>query len=262
MEKNKDQFIKEFNRKGFVVLNTNFSDQFLSNIKSSLLSCVKEESERVGTTNYPEYGLLVCAPEYGKKHPIFFDVFNNDSFLQPIEWILEKWFITYLYSSACLPPYNGKLKGSKIHVDLPRLIPNYNSGVAVMICVDEFTEENGCTYFLAGSQDKLNPPDEDFFWNNAERLIAPKGSVCYFNPRIWHAAGENITDEWRTSLLLGFVRPWMKQRIDIPRILQNNNIDNLSEKTKQLLGCYAQPPSSLDNYFGPKESRSFKQPFV
>jgi ectoine hydroxylase-related dioxygenase (phytanoyl-CoA dioxygenase family) len=34
------------------------------------------------------------------------------------------------------------------------------------------------------------------------RVVAPAGSIFYFDPRLWHAGGANKTDKWRHATTL------------------------------------------------------------
>jgi hypothetical protein len=260
----REDFVKKFNEDGFVIVPDVFNKEFCGRAKFALLDAIEKEKLNVPNKDYREYGLLLCSAIYGNEHPVFFEFFENKTFLQPFEWVLDKWFIVYIYSSACLSPNGGKLFTSDIHVDLPRLIEDYHTGVGAILCTDDFTSENGATWVLPGSHTQYEKPDKDYFYKNAIRLEAKAGTVFYFNPRLWHAAGQNHTDEWRTSLNVGMSRPWMKQRIDIPRFLASMgvNISSLPEQTLQLLGYYSQPPASMNDYFGERSERSYKQPFI
>jgi ectoine hydroxylase-related dioxygenase (phytanoyl-CoA dioxygenase family) len=141
-------------------------------------------------------------------------------------------------------------------------MPNYNFAVASLITLDDFTEENGATWYLPGSHLIKKQPEEEFFYRHAERLIVPKGSVFYFNPRLWHAGGMNRSATWRNSLIIAYAKPWMKQRVDIPRFMAHIDRRSMSDEIKQLLGFYSQPPSSFDEFYGESEERTFTQPFV
>ena len=70
---------------------------------------------------------------------------------------------------------------------------------------------------------------------------------------------QNLTNQWRHALTINVVRPWMKQRIDIPRAMSGMDLTHLSEKSKQKLGFYAQVPANYDEYYVPFEERKYKQ---
>lgn len=121
-----------------------------------------------------------------------------------------------------------------------------------MILLDDFTEANGATWFLTGSHLMPDPPAEEDFYARAQRLLAPAGSVCYFTPRIYHAGGHNHTDRWRHTLITIMQRPWMKQRLDIPRLLATVpgfDPQTLTDNQRQKLGYTTQVPASYDEFY-------------
>ena len=128
------------------------------------------------------------------------------------------------------------------------------------ILLDDFTEENGATWFLPYSQNTLEKPNEEEFYKNGKRVVAKAGSVWFFNARIWHAGGNNLTDKWRHALTINMCRPYMKQRIDIPRAMAHMDLSNVSQQALQKLGFLAQVPANYDEYYVAPEKRKFKQP--
>ena len=166
--------------------------------------------------------------------------------------------VLLLKSSKKLPPYK---EHSRIHVDSPRIIPGYITNLGVTIALDDFTEDNGATYFLPKSHTMAEPPSEEYFYANAKRFIAKAGSVWFFNARIWHAGGDNKTSEWRHGLTLNMCRPYMKQRIDIPRAMAHMDLSKLSEKALQKLGFLAQTPANYDEYYVAPEKRKYRQKY-
>jgi hypothetical protein len=127
------------------------------------------------------------------------------------------------------------------------------------ILLDDFTEENGATWFLPYSQERIDQPSEEEFYSKGKRLIAKAGTVWFFNARIWHAGGNNNTDQWRHALTINMGRSWMKQRIDLPRAMAHMDLSNVSDKVKQKLGFFTQVPASMDEYYLPLEQRKYKQ---
>lgn len=257
----KEDFIKEFNENGFVIRDSGFSKDFIDRAGRALLESIEIEAKSRGTKNYREYGLLLCSAYFGDKYPVFLEFFENNYFFEPFDWILDKWNITFLYSCACIPP-KSKISTSNIHIDLPRFIPDYNCGVGAIFCIDDYTEENGATWILPKSHLSAVKPDEEYFYNNAIRFTAKAGTVCYFHQSLWHAAGQNNSDKWRRSLNIGMIRPWMKQRIDIPEFLKHLDTSNIPHNTLQKLGFHSIPPKGYDDYFAEINKRSFSQPYV
>ncbi len=254
----KDTFIEAFNQKGFMVIPDLIPLPFIERMREDMSNAIEQEVAYHGTRNYKEFGIITLAAIYGGT---FLEVYSLNNFIRPFEWILGEECITYTITSSCIPP-EQEIYTSRIHVDTPRVIPNYNTYCVGMLLLDDYTEESGATWFLPGSQNQIEKPEEAYFYANSERIIAKAGSVCYFNPRIWHAGAANQSKHWRRCLLLAMVRPWMKQRLDIPRCLAHLDVSSLPEKTLQKLGFLSQPPASYDEYYMPAEKRSFKQRVV
>ena len=111
---------------------------------------------------------------------------------------------------------------------------------------DDFNNDNGATWFLPNSHTLKSKPDNSFFYKNAKKLTAKAGSILYWNPKIWHSGGDNITDSWRDAFTIVMTRPFCKQRMDIPTMLGEIN---LKDKAKRRLGYFNIPPKSYKDYY-------------
>src|SRR6476659_4061957 len=134
-----------------------------------------------------------------------------------------------------MPPSAVNYSG-RIHVDCPRIIPGFLTNMGATILLDTFTEENGATWYLPNSHLQTEPPDEKTFYANARRVLAPAGSVWFFNARTWHAGGAHQSSRGRHALTINMGRPWMKQRLDIPRAMEKLDLARLSPAARQKLG--------------------------
>jgi ectoine hydroxylase-related dioxygenase (phytanoyl-CoA dioxygenase family) len=243
-------------RDGYLILHDILSDEYVERAKGELEVVIEREAEYHGTTDYSDYGMALVCSLYGGA---FLDLFDNEDLLEPFEVALGEGCIVYAYTSSSMPP-NKTNFSRRVHVDCPRLIPGYMTNMGATILLDDFTEENGATYFLPGSHTRAEPPSDEEFEANAERVIAPAGSVFFFNARLWHAGGDNQTDSWRHALTINMARPYMKQRIDIPRAMSGMDLSGVSDRVLQKLGFHAQVPANYDEYYAPPEQRKFKQP--
>lgn len=251
----KEQFIKDIHTQGYSIVENVIEPSFIQNAKAALVKAMDAESNYHKGKNYKEYGMVLLCSLYDK---LFIDLFDCEKLIQPFNSILGDGCIVYAYTSSSMPP-DATNYSSRIHVDSPRIIPNYITNLGATILLDDFTEDNGATYFLPNSQTLAQPPDENYFNANAKRLIAKAGSVWFFNARIWHRGGQNKTDQWRHALTINMGRSWMKQRLDIPRAMSHLDLTGVSETALQKLGFLAQVPADYDEYFAPPEKRKFKQ---
>lgn len=252
-----EKFLHSIEIDGFYVHERAISPDLISGLRSDLLVAIEKEAELRGGRESRDYGMLLACPVYGGK---FLQLVEQQSLFLPFDWILGPNSIIYVYTSSCMPPH-AKNYTSRIHVDRPHHIPGFVEAMGCLILLDDFTEDNGATWVLPGSHLTENQPDEPYFYANATRILAPKGSILYFNLRLWHAGGINTTDDWRCAIGIGMVRPYLKQRIDLPLALEKSNVDltSLTKSGLQRLGFHSRPPSSLEEYCAPPDMRPYRQ---
>jgi ectoine hydroxylase-related dioxygenase (phytanoyl-CoA dioxygenase family) len=224
-------------------------------LKKDLVSAIEAETEFHKGKSYRDYGMVLACPMYSDS---FSELLASDELMAPINSTLGESSLVYAYTSSSMPPSESNYS-ARIHVDSPRVIPGYPTNLGIIVLLDDFTEENGATYFLPQSHERLDQPSEEEFFKNAKRLIAKAGSVCYFNSRTWHAGGVNKTKNWRHALTINMCRGYMRQRLNFPSFLSGRNVSHLPEKALQKLGFFAQAPGSLDEYYLPPEKRKFRQ---
>lgn len=251
----KVRIVKEIETTGYFVLQNVVEDSVIQVLKQELACAIRAEVAFHGTTEYRDYGIVNALPMYGDD---FLRLLDNPALLAPYEMMLDEGCIVHVYMSSSLPPM-GKNYASRIHVDRPRFIPCFREAFDGLVLISDFNEENGATWILPGSHKMKERPTEEHFYANAVRLTAKAGSVFYFDPQLWHAAGINRTDEWRYALAVGMVRPYIKQKFDLPRILENRDLSFLSDRAIQKLGFHSRPPISLEEYYAPLEKRSYRQ---
>lgn len=147
---------------------------------------------------------------------------------------------------------------NRVHRDIRSYVPESPLMVNMLVMLDDFTQENGATYMLSGSHHLPERPPDPFFFQHAERLLGPRGSIAVWDSNLWHAAGRNTTQTPRRALTLTFTRPFFKQQLDYPRLLGADYLNGLDEETRQLLGVNARVPATLEEWYQPPEKRFYK----
>jgi ectoine hydroxylase-related dioxygenase (phytanoyl-CoA dioxygenase family) len=251
-----DLFKDKMYSDGSVVLPDLFSDEFVQTAKLKLEEAIEKEVAYHNGTDFVDYGMVMMCSLYDD---LFTELFENEDLMKYFNAILGEGCIVYAYTSSSMPPKSSNFS-NRVHVDCPRIIPGYITNMGAVILLDDFTEENGATWFLPGSQE-TKEMDPEYFYNNALRLVEKAGSVWFFNARIWHAGGQNHTNLWRHGMTINMCRPWMKQRIDIPKAMAQagKDIDKISDAAKQKLGFFAQVPENYEEYYQPLEKRKYRQ---
>jgi ectoine hydroxylase-related dioxygenase (phytanoyl-CoA dioxygenase family) len=91
--------------------------------------------------------------------------------------------------------------GQRLHVDFASDCRGWPM-LGFIYMIDEFTEDNGATRFIAGSQGIETLP-ESF---SSVPACGPAGSVIVFNGSVWHGHGPNETDQPRRSIQGAYIR--------------------------------------------------------
>ncbi len=249
------QFMAAMEEDGYAVVENVITEEFISRMIPQLEKAIATEAEFHGTTDYKDYGMLLACPVYGGA---FLELADNSQLMLPFDWVLGDTSIIYVYTSSSMPPKASNYS-VRIHVDRPHFIPGYTEALGCLVLLNDFTEENGATWVLPKSHKQAEQPNEEYFYREATRIIAPRGSVFYFHLRLWHAGGANNTPNWRHSLGIGMVRPYLKQRIDLPRAMAQVDISHISNFGLQKLGFFAQPPTSVAEFHAPPHERLYRQ---
>jgi ectoine hydroxylase-related dioxygenase (phytanoyl-CoA dioxygenase family) len=200
---------------GYVILPDVLDPPFVERARKELAHAIAVDTGRYGPQADRDYGMVMLCALHGGT---FLELFDNDHLVDPFSAVLGDEWIVYAYTSSSMPPAGGNYS-VRIHVDSPRIIPGYVTNMGATILLDDFTEENGATWFLPGSQERAEMPTEEEFYGKASRVVARAGTVFFFNARLWHAGARNTTSSWRHALTINACRSYMKQRIDIPRAM-------------------------------------------
>jgi ectoine hydroxylase-related dioxygenase (phytanoyl-CoA dioxygenase family) len=242
---------------GCLVVQDVLSREYIDRAKPALEAAIAKEGEYHGGADHRDHGMVLVCSIYGS---VFLEPFENASLMAPFNAVLGDGCIVYAYTSSSMPP--GKTNYSRrIHRDCPtsRLVPGFPTNMGATIALDDFTLDNGASYFLEGSHSRVDVPSEKEFTEKAQRFVAPAGSVMFFDALTYHAGGDNQTGAWRHALTINMCRSWMKQRLDIPRVMSEVGTD-VSTAAKQKLGFFTQVPASYDEYYAPPEKRKYTQP--
>jgi len=247
-----NEFEDEINRNGFIIIPSVLSADNVKELWIELDQAMKDD--------------LVIRPDTfdaGMVHNCFLrgnalkEILNNPALDKYISQLLEEHYIMYAYQSSSLAP-NSKNYGSRIHVDSPRFIKNYQTNIGVIFPLTDFTEKNGATWVLPRSHNTEDIPDEYTFNKNSVQAICNAGDMIIFLGRLWHMAGVNNTSTIRHSITINFCRSFMRQRFDYPRLVDENTLNTLNQQGKRLIGMDVRMPVSLDEFYLPEDQRLYK----
>lgn len=248
------QNISEVRNVGYTVVRDAFTKDQATDLRERLARLVQDQ--RVAATD------LTRADDYMVHNPFlldsaFLDALEHPSVVEVLDEFISDTSILYACTTSSMPA-GGSNYSNRIHVDSPRVIPGYISQIGVIIALDDFHEDNGATYMLPSSFERLTPPSEEEFFANTERVFPMRGDLVVLQPRTWHLGGQNRTDADRHAITLSACRSFMRQRFDYPRMIDPELAKTLSPTLRRLLGFNVRVPSSLDEYYVDGDQRLYK----
>jgi ectoine hydroxylase-related dioxygenase (phytanoyl-CoA dioxygenase family) len=237
---------------GYTTISNAISRDLAADLRSRLADLVqtqrKNQTEQTASDDY-----MVHNPMF--LDSAFMDLLEHPSVVEVFDTFLSSTSIVYACTTSSMPAGSSNYSG-RIHVDSPRIIPNYFSKIGVIIALDDFTEANGATYVLPRSQTMEIPPTDSHFYENAQRLIIKAGDFAILDPRTWHCGGMNRSDTDRHAFTISGCRSFMRQRFDYPRFI--DDASELSPTLRRLLGFNVRVPASMHEYYLPAEERLYK----
>lgn len=196
---------------------------------------------------------LLDEAEYSLHHlpvvcPAVLELLENNPVHEHLTWYFGGKYILNTLGGAIIPP-GGEIYTRRIHRDIRSYCGDGHLMVNTLIMLDDCTEENGATWMLSGSHARPEQPDEVDFYSRAERATGKRGDVLIFDANLWHAAGENRSDQTRHLLTPIYTKPFMKQQLDYPRALGVDRGLVLGDELRQVLGYNARTPVSLMDFY-------------
>jgi hypothetical protein len=202
------------------------------------------------------------APDGTAHHTLGYDD-SLDEFLERgfLDEYVQRFFggpyILHAFNPVTIPS-GGHNYVHRIHKDVRTHAGGFRMLLNMLVMVDAFTMNNGATFILSGSHHEGEAPPEEFFYEYAERIVGPIGSIVLFDSNVWHAAGENTCGRPRTALTLSLSRPFVKPQMDYARFVGAERGAQLSDRMRQLLGFNAGVATNLDEWYRPAGSRMYR----
>lgn len=250
-------FEKDMRIKGWVVFSELFDLAFVARMRVDLHAayqtcrCIQMKNGLADETEGTLHHLV------GQGSTFLEYIYKLDVLLPYLEAYFQGKFILNSFGGNINSP-RRRSYASNVHRDIRTFSGSMPLLLNTLFMLDDFTKDNGATWMLSGSHTKADKPTDDCFRRRAEQAIGPAGSVLIFNSNVWHAAGENVTDNARRSVTPIFSKPFMKQGFDYPRAIGYKIGETLPEHVRQILGFNSRVPETLEEWYQPPEKRMYR----
>lgn len=149
--------------------------------------------------------------------------------------------------------------GSAWHRDLPFQTFTSSKPIAmnVLVCLDDFTKENGATFVVPKSHEVEYLPNK-INQKKTKQLIAKKGDVIFLDAMLYHRAGENLTSKDRNLIVNMFTLPFVKPQLNYSKMLKKKSFQD--KKLFDLIGSDLNIEESVYNWRMRRKKRYINKP--
>lgn len=123
-------------------------------------------------------------------------------------------------------------------VQQPR--PRPSNMVSIIWAIDEFTETNGATEFIAGSHRWAD--GHDAAGAEIRKAVMPAGSALIMDGLLMHRGGENVGSTDRLAITPQYCEPWARQQENHILGTPPEITAQLSPRVRELMGYSIHPP--------------------
>jgi hypothetical protein len=250
-----DSFLAEIKERGWVHFKQCIEPSFVAELNDGL-EAAYANCRNVQVQNGVDVNTDGTVHHLLGQHPVFLSFIEKLFLHEELKSFFGAPYILNSYGGVINLPHKASYV-CNIHRDI-RTFYNIPMMMNMLVMLDDFTLENGATWFLSGSNQKDERPADDYFYEQSDRAVGKAGDIILFDSLVWHAAGKNTTEKVRRALTLTFARPFMKQQLDYPRLMGYDKGDTFEDDVRQIIGYNSRVPSSLSEWYQPPAKRFYK----
>ena len=207
-------------------------------------------SKQLNEFNLKDFDLIKdsnIARSLATEDPFFAKIAVNQNAIGTISQLLGEKFILFS-QNGIINPADKKHYQSAWHRDL-----NYQHwtsskplGMSILIAIDAFTLETGCTRVATASHKQAEAPSDFYLDKYSSPIEMEAGDAAIFDAMLFHKAGENTSGKARRAINHIYSIPLLRPQFDFTKVKDFNDKDVYSENQKYILGEQINQP--LDPY--------------
>jgi len=221
-----DEKVLELKINGYTTIESELSENEIQELKVNLDKFYDKQADAVGghdqLVKWGDATILRGALTYDES---FLNAATNTSLLSLATRYLGSEFVLTMQNGLINKPGHGNEQG-KFHRDLNYQHWTSSSPLALnaLLCLDDFTVENGATWVTPGTHNLAEFPSKNFLDKYSCQVTAKAGTYLVLDGMLFHKAGANKSPHERRALNHVIGLPFMGQVIDLPAAMAENNV--------------------------------------
>jgi len=223
-----DRYIEEISVSGFTVVSGVVAESELPEVHRRVDSVYEKQVSEIGGGQnlraINDETIARCLLAYDD---YFLKLATAPKVMALLERLLGDYF-TLLQQNAIINLPDMVSYQTSWHRDLiyQHFIPSRPIAVSALICLDDFSKETGGTHVLLGTHKLEKFPSQAYVERHEVAVNAKAGSAIVFDSMLFHRGGVNSSKHPRRGLNHLYSLPFIKQQIDLPRILDGKYADD------------------------------------
>ena len=193
---------------GYFIISDVLSPQELEEARAALNEIFEREAA-IGPEREWHTPLYMVSYMLPQKHVFFRRLPLHPKILPLMQHIMGRYVVMSSVNGFTMTPGSAD---QPLHLDQLVSVPGVVLNINAMLCLDDYTIENGATRVIPGSHKEIfdRGCDRSQIEPRAIQLTATAGSLVAFDGGLVHAGSHNTTSEYRRGLHLFYARPWVR----------------------------------------------------
>ncbi len=177
----------------------------------------------------------------------FYNFIDHPKVMPLIREMLGNYYVLFGQNAVIVEP-EVTHSMSRWHRDLSHMnfVADPPIAINVFFAITDFNEKTGGTKLVPHSHRIPYQPSVEFLEDHGVSVVAPAGSIFFFNTMMYHRTGSNNSDGVRIGLSHMYTKYFVKQQMDIPALLNHKAPED--PYMQMLLGFDSWVPTNVLEY--------------
>lgn len=246
-----DEAVAELRINGCTVIPSGLPAEFVCNLGVALDRSYARQVEEIGGESalhaMHDADIARCMLAYA---PEFLKVATAPPLMKLAARVLGGEFVLLMQNGIINRPEREHYQ-TKWHRDLNYQHWTSSKSLAInaLLCIDDFTVDNGATFVLPGTHHVAEFPGTAFAHRFERQIQAPAGSFLILDAMLFHRAGTNHTNHLRRAVNHVIGRPFMAQQIALPAAFASAGVEPPDDPVvKKYLGYRWSPARDVTDW--------------